>query len=53
MEVIYLLVPLSLLFLAAAVWVFFWAVKHNQFDDMDGPSRRILKDDRDERSRRP
>ncbi len=49
MEVIYLLIPLSLLFLGLAVGVFFWAVKHDQFEDMDGPARRILKDDRDAR----
>lgn len=49
MEVIYFLVPLSLLFLAAGVWVFFWAVKSRQFDDMEGPAHRIVMDDRDER----
>lgn len=49
MEIIYLLVPLGLIFLGAAIWFFFWAVKHQQFDDMDGPAHRILMDDRDER----
>ncbi|HEX6592666.1 MAG TPA: cbb3-type cytochrome oxidase assembly protein CcoS [Moraxellaceae bacterium] len=52
MEVIYFLVPLSLLFLAAGVWVFFWAVKSRQFDDMEGPAHRIVMDDRDERRQR-
>lgn len=49
MEIIYLLVPLSLIFLGAGIWFFFWAVKHKQFDDMEGPAHRILMDDRDER----
>lgn len=49
MEVIYFLVPLSLLFLAAGIGVFFWAVKHRQFDDLEGPAHRILQDDRDAR----
>ena len=49
MEVVYLLVPLSMLFLVGGIWFFFWAVKHQQFDDMDGPAHRILMDDREER----
>lgn len=52
METIYLLIPLSLLFLAAGIGVFFWAVKHQQFDDMEGPAHRILMDDRDQRRQR-
>lgn len=49
MEVIYLLVPLSLVFLAAAIWFFFWAVKSEQYDDLQGPAHRIILDDRDDR----
>ncbi|MFZ5562285.1 MAG: cbb3-type cytochrome oxidase assembly protein CcoS [Pseudomonadota bacterium] len=49
MEVIYFLVPLSLLFLAAGIAVFFWAVRHRQFDDLEGPAHRILMDDREAR----
>ncbi|HEX4869606.1 MAG TPA: cbb3-type cytochrome oxidase assembly protein CcoS [Moraxellaceae bacterium] len=49
MEIIYFLIPVSLLFLAAGIWVFFWAVKHEQFDDLEGPAHRILMDDREER----
>ena len=47
MEIIYLLIPLSLLFLIAGVAIFFWAVKHKQFDDMEGPAHRVLMDDRE------
>lgn len=49
MEIIYFLIPVSLLFLAGGIWLFFWAVKSNQFEDMDGPAHRILQDDREER----
>lgn len=49
MEIIYFLIPVSLLFLGAGIWVFFWAVKHEQFDDLEGPAHRILMDDREER----
>lgn len=49
MEVIYLLIPLSLLFLGAGIWLFFWAVKHRQFDDLEGPAHRILMDDKEAR----
>ena len=45
MEILYLLIPLSLLFVALAVGVFFWAVKSGQFEDMEGPAYRILFDD--------
>ncbi|HEU5136672.1 MAG TPA: cbb3-type cytochrome oxidase assembly protein CcoS [Steroidobacteraceae bacterium] len=37
MNILLLLIPLSLLFMAGAVWVFFWAVNHDQFDDLDTP----------------
>jgi len=45
MTIIYVLIPLGLLLLAAAVWAFFWAVRNGQFDDLETPARRILMDD--------
>lgn len=45
MEIIYVLVPLGLVLLAAAIWAFFWAVKNDQFDDLEGPAYSILFDD--------
>ena len=45
MDILYLLVPLSLLFVAAIAMVFLWAVKIGQFEDMEGPAHRILMDD--------
>ena len=45
MNIIYLLIPLGLLLAGAAVWAFFWAVGHGQFDDLETPAVRILEDD--------
>lgn len=48
MEVLYLLIPLALLLVAAAVWAFIWAVGDGQFDDPEGPAVRILEEDDEE-----
>jgi len=45
MSILYVLIPLALLVLGAAVWAFFWAVGSGQFDDLDTPAVRILMDD--------
>jgi len=43
--VLYLILPLALLFAAAAVAAFAWTVRSGQLDDVDTPPRRILFDD--------
>ncbi|APE31451.1 cytochrome oxidase maturation protein, cbb3-type [Halomonas aestuarii] len=54
MSILYLLIPLSLILLGLAVWAFFWAVKHDQFEDLEGPAYRILFDeDENDRPREP
>ena len=45
MSILYVLIPLGLLVLGIAVWVFFWAVGSGQFDDLDTPAMRIILDD--------
>jgi len=45
MNVLYLLIPLALLVLGLAVWIFFWAVGSGQFDDLDTPAMRVILDD--------
>ena len=45
MNILFLLIPLALLLLAAAVWAFFWAASSGQFDDLDTPAVRIIMDD--------
>jgi len=47
--ILYLLIPVSLLFLAAGIGAFIWAVKNGQYEDMEGPAHRILMDDDDPR----
>ncbi len=47
MEVLYLLIPLSLLLVGVILWIFLWAIRSGQFDDMEGPAHRILMDDDD------
>ncbi len=44
MNIILVMIPLSLLLLAGAVALFFWAVNKGQFDDMDSPSLMPLED---------
>jgi len=38
MSIVLLLIPLSLVLVACAVWAFFWGVNHAQFDDLDTPA---------------
>ena len=45
MRILYVLIPLALLVLGVAVWAFFWAVGSGQFDDLDTPAMRIVRDD--------
>lgn len=47
MDVLYFFVPLSMLVLAVLVWAAFWAIRNNQYDDLEGPAHRILMDDDD------
>jgi cbb3-type cytochrome oxidase maturation protein len=44
-DIIYVLVPLSIALIGIAVFVFFWAVKGGQFDDLESPAHKILFDD--------
>ena len=48
MNIVFVLIPLAILLLGAAVWAFIWAVNHGQFDDLEGPAYRILFDDDEE-----
>ena len=45
MEIIYVLNPIAMIFVAIAIMVFFWAVKSEQFDDLDRQSVSILFDE--------
>lgn len=49
MNILYLLIPISLIFVAIAIGLFVWAIKSGQYDDLEGPAHRILMDDDDPR----
>lgn len=45
MEIIYLLIPLSLVLVGLAIFAFSWAAKSGQFDDLDSPALSILDEE--------
>lgn len=47
MNILYLLIPVGIIILGAAIWLFVWAVRSGQYDDLEGPAYRILMDDDD------
>lgn len=53
MSIIYVLIPIAMLFVLVAVGIFFWAVKSDQFDDLDRQSVSILFDDEQTTTKSP
>ena len=53
MSILLLLIPLGLLLVVIALWAFFWAVDHDQFEDLDRAAHSILFDDDLPRHQRP
>lgn len=47
MTVLYILVPIAVILVVVAIWIFNWAVNSGQYDDLDGPAHSILFDDDD------
>lgn len=45
MEILYLLIPLSVVLVFLIGAIFWWSVGSGQFDDMEGPGYRVLMDD--------
>lgn len=45
MEILYVLIPIALILVAVAFATFMWAVRNDQFDDLETPAHRILFDD--------
>jgi cbb3-type cytochrome oxidase maturation protein len=54
-SVIYIVLPLALVIVGAAVAGYLWAAKRGQFDDLETPQLRMLHDDdgRPEREQPP
>ena len=45
MDILYLLIPLSLVLVFLIAIFFWWSLRSNQYDDLEGPGYRILMDD--------
>jgi cbb3-type cytochrome oxidase maturation protein len=45
MDALLILIPIALLLSLMGLAAFFWALKHKQFEDIEGSSVRILDDD--------
>ncbi len=45
MDILYLLIPLSVILVFLIAGVFWWSLKSGQFEDLEGPAYRILMDD--------
>jgi len=45
MEIIYVLIPIAMVFVVLAVAAFFWAVKTDQYSDFDREAINILFDE--------
>jgi cbb3-type cytochrome oxidase maturation protein len=47
MEALFLLIPLSLIFIGAIAAVLYWAIQSGQYDDLEKPGHQVLLDDDD------
>jgi cbb3-type cytochrome oxidase maturation protein len=48
MNILLVLIPVTALVIGIAIALFFWAVNHQQFDDLDSPGMLPLLDDPDQ-----
>lgn len=45
MDILWLLVPMSVLIALGIGAVFIWSARSGQFDDLEGPAHRLMMDD--------
>ena len=45
MSVLYLLIPIGILFLIIAIAFFFWAIKQGQYDDLESQALKVVIED--------
>jgi cbb3-type cytochrome oxidase maturation protein len=45
MDILYLLIPLSLVLVFVIAALFWWSLKSGQYEDLEGPGHRVLMDD--------
>ena len=53
MTVLFIVLPLAVVFSAAAVAAFLWSTSSGQLDDLETPALRMLRDEGSRRARRP
>jgi cbb3-type cytochrome oxidase maturation protein len=51
MNILLALIPVTLLIVVSAIGIFFWAVNHRQFDDLDSPGVLPLMEEETEHPR--
>ena len=45
MEIVFILIPVSLVIVVIALWAFVWSVRNDQYDDLEKEAYRILIDE--------
>jgi cbb3-type cytochrome oxidase maturation protein len=45
MEIVFVLIPVSLLIIIVAIWAFVWSVRTDQYEDLEKEAFRILFDE--------
>jgi cbb3-type cytochrome oxidase maturation protein len=45
MDILYLLIPMSVFLVFVIGVLFWWSLRSGQFEDLEGPAYRILRDD--------
>jgi len=53
MSIIYILIPIAILLTALGVYLFFWAVKTEQFDDLEKEGMSILFNEEEKKDKSP
>lgn len=49
MEILFVLVPVSVIIVLVSLWAFVWSVHNRQYEDLDKEAHRILFDDMDKK----
>ena len=44
MQILFVLIPLSIVLVLVGCWAFFWAVDSGQFDELDSPGWTVLEE---------
>lgn len=48
MDILLFLIPMALILGGIGLYGFFWSVRNDQYDDLEGAAHRILLDDEDD-----